>query len=250
MIDALAPQPGRASCSSSPRAWPRPGCSPPNSSRPAGKVLITDQAAAMVAGARERAQELGVENVEFKEMGGEWIDLPTASVDGVLCRWGYMLMVDPPTALRETRRVLRPGGRVVLAVWDSLAGEPVVGVPPRRCSSREGLAAPPAAHGMATRPVRARRSRSARRAARATPASSTSRSTPSSSSAGTPTSRSSGRRQLDLSRGLARRGDVAAARARGRQMRDAVRDALAPLHRRRRLARDTRRARSSRAPTA
>jgi SAM-dependent methyltransferase len=38
-------------------------------------------------------------------------------VDGVLCRWGYMLMADPEAALAETRRVLRPPGRVVLSVW-------------------------------------------------------------------------------------------------------------------------------------
>ena len=38
-------------------------------------------------------------------------------MDGVLCRFGYMLMPDPAAALAETRRVLRPGGRVALAVW-------------------------------------------------------------------------------------------------------------------------------------
>ena len=44
-------------------------------------------------------------------LNAEWIDLPLASVDVVVCRWGYMLMADPAAALGETRRVLRPGGR-------------------------------------------------------------------------------------------------------------------------------------------
>ena len=58
-----------------------------------------------------RAGELGLTNVEFQVLDAEWIDLPLASVDAVLCRWGYMLMADPPAALAETRRVLRPGAR-------------------------------------------------------------------------------------------------------------------------------------------
>ncbi len=86
--------------------------------RPGGTLVLTDLAEPMVELARARAEELGLTDVvETKVMGAEWIDLPTADVDGVLCRWGYMLLVDPAAALRETRRVLRPGGRVALAAW-------------------------------------------------------------------------------------------------------------------------------------
>ncbi|HEV2997643.1 MAG TPA: methyltransferase domain-containing protein [Solirubrobacteraceae bacterium] len=91
---------------------------------PTGGVVTSDQADAMLEGARERSIELGLTNVEFQVVNAEWIDLPVASVDAVLCRWGYMLMADPATALSETRRVLRPGGRLALAVWDALERNP------------------------------------------------------------------------------------------------------------------------------
>ena len=84
---------------------------------PDGKAIITDNAEGMLEAARARAKEVGATNVEIRPMEAEWIDMPTASVDAVLCRWGYMLLADPETALRETRRVLRPGGRVALAAW-------------------------------------------------------------------------------------------------------------------------------------
>ena len=54
-----------------------------------------------VEATRRRAEELGARNVEVRQMEAEWIDLPTASVDGVLCRFGYMLMADPAAALKN-----------------------------------------------------------------------------------------------------------------------------------------------------
>jgi SAM-dependent methyltransferase len=86
--------------------------------KPGGTLISSDGVDAMVEVARERAQEQGIDNVEFKQLQLEWIDLPTASVDTILCRWGVMLTLDPPAALQECRRVLKPGGRLALAVWD------------------------------------------------------------------------------------------------------------------------------------
>ncbi len=90
----------------------------------------------MLEGARERAIALGLANVEFQALNAEWIDLPVASVDAVLCSWGYMLMADPAAALAETRRVLRPGGRVALAVWDTLESNPWALLPARELIAR------------------------------------------------------------------------------------------------------------------
>src|SRR3954453_65722 len=84
---------------------------------PDGKAIITDKSEGMLEAARARAKEVGATNVEIRAMEAEWIDLPTASVDAALCRWGYMLLADPEAALRETRRGLRPGGRGALAAW-------------------------------------------------------------------------------------------------------------------------------------
>jgi ubiquinone/menaquinone biosynthesis C-methylase UbiE len=82
-----------------------------------GRLISTDFSPAMVEAARRRGAELGVRNVDYRVMDAEHIALDTASVDGVLCRFGYMLMADPAAALAETRRVLREGRRLAFAVW-------------------------------------------------------------------------------------------------------------------------------------
>jgi ubiquinone/menaquinone biosynthesis C-methylase UbiE len=98
---------------------------------PGGTLISSDASDAMLEVARARSQALGIANVEFKQLELEWIDLPTASVDAVLCRWGVMLTVDPSAALREMRRVLRPGGRAAVAVWAPPEENPWATIPTR-----------------------------------------------------------------------------------------------------------------------
>jgi SAM-dependent methyltransferase len=97
----------------------------------------------MVDAARERAAELGLANVEFKVLGAEWIDLPVASVDAIICRFGFMLMADPEAALLESRRVLVSGGRIALAVWDIAERNPWIDIA-RRLLADRGLGETPA----------------------------------------------------------------------------------------------------------
>jgi SAM-dependent methyltransferase len=93
-----------------------------------GRLISSDFSPAMVEVARRRSAELGLHNVEHRRLDAEQLALEDDSVDGVICRYGYMLMADPDSALAETRRVLRQGGRLVLAVWRGPEKNPWVSI--------------------------------------------------------------------------------------------------------------------------
>jgi ubiquinone/menaquinone biosynthesis C-methylase UbiE len=77
------------------------------------RLVSTDLSPEMVEAARRR----DLAGVEHRVMDMQAIDLPAASFDSVVCRFGYMLAPDPALAFRETRRVLRSGGRLAFATW-------------------------------------------------------------------------------------------------------------------------------------
>ncbi len=91
---------------------------------PDGTVLCSDFSQAMVDAVAERVERLGVPNISTELLDAQQLELPTEDFDRVLCRFGYMLMADPQQALRESARVLRPSGRLVLAVWGTAAENP------------------------------------------------------------------------------------------------------------------------------
>jgi SAM-dependent methyltransferase len=141
MVDALAPQPGDRVLELA--AGPGDtGFMAAELIAPGGTLICSDGAEAMLEIARVRAAAQHISNVEFRQLELEWIDMETASVDGVLCRWGIMLIADPGAAAREIRRVLRPGGRAALAVWDTPERNPWATIP-RRAMVELGHAEPP-----------------------------------------------------------------------------------------------------------
>jgi len=116
-----------------------------------GQLISTDFSSEMTEVARRRGRELGLTNVEYRTMDAEHLELEDDSVDGVICRFGFMLMSDTEAALAETRRVLRPGGRLVLATWRGPERNPWVAIGGRILTAR-GFMPPnePGAPGMFT----------------------------------------------------------------------------------------------------
>jgi ubiquinone/menaquinone biosynthesis C-methylase UbiE len=107
-----------------------------------GRLVSTDLAPAMVEAARKRGAELGIRNADYRVLDAQAMDLADASFDGVLCRWGLMLMPDPAAALRECRRVLVPGGRLVFAVFTGPDENPFASIPARILVEAGHLAPP------------------------------------------------------------------------------------------------------------
>lgn len=85
---------------------------------PTGKVISTDIAPEMVAAAQRLSAAKSLTNVEHREADIENIPFEDASFDVVTCRFGLMFCPDPVKAASEMARVLKPGGRFALAVWD------------------------------------------------------------------------------------------------------------------------------------
>jgi ubiquinone/menaquinone biosynthesis C-methylase UbiE len=110
---------------------------------PGGEVVVSDVVPEMTAIAARRAEARGLGNVRTAVLDIEQIDQPDAAYDVVLCRDGLMFAADHGRAVRELARVLRPGGRVVLAVWGPRAANPWLGLVLDGVSAQLGVPVPP-----------------------------------------------------------------------------------------------------------
>ena len=110
---------------------------------PGGEVVLSDVVAEMTSIAAQRAEARGLTNVTTAVLDLEQIDQPDESYNIVLCREGLMFAVDPGGAAQEIRRVLRPAGRVALAVWGPRDRNPWLGAVLDSVSAQLGAPIPP-----------------------------------------------------------------------------------------------------------
>ena len=91
---------------------------------PRGRVTVTDLAEHMLEVAAEKAAQRGLGNVEIRVCDAGALPFADASVDAVLCRFGFMFFPDVSAAAREFARVAKPGARICTAVWGEPAKNP------------------------------------------------------------------------------------------------------------------------------
>ena len=84
---------------------------------PYGTVVGADISAAMLAVGRDWPAEPGAASIQYVEAPGTQMPLPDAAFDVAYCQQGLQHMADPDAALREILRLLKPGGRLGVALW-------------------------------------------------------------------------------------------------------------------------------------
>lgn len=94
-------------------------CAAAQRTGPRGSVVGLDPNAEMLAVARAKSHR-----IEWREGRAESLPFPEHSFDAVVSQFGIMFFEDRVAALREMMRVLRPGGRLAVAVCDAVDRAP------------------------------------------------------------------------------------------------------------------------------
>src|SRR6266704_2857317 len=96
---------------------------------PSGSILATDSSAEMLDIAARVVQQEGLTTITTRVMDAEQLDLQDNAFDAVICRLALMLIPNLQPALREIRRVLKPGGKLAALVWSAPENNPLFALP-------------------------------------------------------------------------------------------------------------------------
>ena len=107
-----------------------------------GKVVATDLSGEMLAYARERAAEAGLDNIEFVESDAASLSFPLGTFDAALSRWGIIFEADPEAAAGRIRTFLKPGARMAISSWGPLERVPMCALPSRVFTEHVDVPAP------------------------------------------------------------------------------------------------------------
>jgi SAM-dependent methyltransferase len=107
-----------------------------------GHVVATDISSNILEFAAQSARDRGLANLETRVMDGEKPDLPDATFDAVLSRLGLIYFPDRDGALRSAHRLLKDGGKVVLAGFSTPDQNRFFSIPIAVIRRRAGLDPP------------------------------------------------------------------------------------------------------------
>jgi ubiquinone/menaquinone biosynthesis C-methylase UbiE len=96
---------------------------------PDGSVLATDISAEMLNISARVAKLEGLTTLTTRVMDAQQLDLEDNAFDAVICRLALMLIPNLKLALREIRRVLKPGGKLAALVWSAPENNPLFALP-------------------------------------------------------------------------------------------------------------------------
>lgn len=107
-----------------------------------GEVVAIDHDPAMIEFARARADECGAENIGFDVLSAEDLRFEPSSFDVAFARWSLMFVDDFAATLSRLHGILRPGGRLVLAVWGPPECVPAISLAREVVNEHLGLGPP------------------------------------------------------------------------------------------------------------
>lgn len=110
---------------------------------PSGRVIATDLSPQMLAAAQARVANLGLHNIDFRQMDAEALNLPEQSFDIIFSRFGLMFLPGLDAALKSMLKLLIPGGRLVAAVWGPPQKVPFASLPMQIAMQKLQIPPPP-----------------------------------------------------------------------------------------------------------